>query len=309
LIIIVSVLFFFSKLAYPKRAFFNVIKNVEKRDNIVTFFFQGHATSRSQASKYSGGEPIFYYVDEKIKSAVCKRSPLILHNIHPYPELEDIKTIPESFNDYILMFSHYLQFYYLDISGSFEIPITTKWNFSGELDVHQHLYYLRGLIGITPPDKKIVVFGYSRGASTALISICSLTEEEQNRISLLLLEAPFDDLKSVLNNWSSYKTIVDTFLGLLTEYTNYSMDQETPMDVVKFFPKNIPIGFITSNKDTLVPKSSTLKIIESMKNNGHEMIHHCQLKNSSHCTMTIQDEEDQRKYIDFVEYLYDEYVP
>src|SRR5690606_34432700 len=104
---------------------------VNKRPNILTFFFQGHNGARSQAAKYAGPEGVDVLVGDTIKHASCAKAPRILHNIYTYPELNDVGY--ESFNPYhqIVKLCQYIGNKSKGIEAQAHISYVTRWNVGG----------------------------------------------------------------------------------------------------------------------------------------------------------------------------------
>jgi alpha-beta hydrolase superfamily lysophospholipase len=153
--------------------------------------------------------------------------------------------------------------------------------------------------------KQLVLFGCSRGASTTFISVATVEESLLASIRLVILEAPFDSVESVLAA-SSYTP--DLQLLLLQTFTKYSCDQISPLMAADTFPLHVPVAFITSEIDTRVPRACTQRLIDRLRERGHRQVHHLALKNSGHNTMSTGDPDDVAAYVNFVNELYKLYI-
>ena len=310
IIFIILIICLLKKLMY-KKEHINTPKYMRDpnklRDNVVTFFFQGNNSSRSQATKYTGPESVRCRYNGKDIEATSQISPRILHNVYTYDELDDLDYY--SYNPIFLglKLAFHISNVQNGIDGPTHIPDITKWSVGGQDDVNHFLRNIKKMID-EHPDKKIVVFGCSRGASTTLIGLSLLGDEYLKKINLVIVEAPFNNLSDVLNSWKYLKFLADIQLHLLAKYARYSHEQLTPIEAVDDIPTNIPIAFITSKIDETVPEKLSKKIIKKMRKMGHEKIHHCSLDNSCHEKCSIDNLEDQKKYFDFVEELYQKYV-
>ena len=279
--------------------------------NIVTVYFQGNSCSRHQAAKYAGSAGLYIIISEDLpcEHIFIPGSPQLLYNIFPYKDLNDIGY--ESSLNPLHMFTkaiNYAKNLYFDIHGSNSIPhnYITEYNIAGLQDVTQYVNAIKECI-TENPSKNIVLFGTSRGASTVLISLLYLSEEEQKHIKLVLVEAPFDSVSSVIETTTHFPSLI---LSLLESITKYKHNQESPLDAVRHpsFPMDIPIAFITSEVDTTVPKENTMNLIRELRQKNHPHLHHLELKYSHHSLMSLNHEDDVREYYDFVHKLYNIYI-
>jgi hypothetical protein len=277
-----------------------------ERDHIVTFYFQGNNASRAQASKYTGGKPITYTKDDDRYTAICPQAPLILHNIYEHPELHDVGYNPNySPWHWICKGITHCENTAKGIQAPAHCFYITRWNVGGATDLDHYLRYFRQMLLETPLDKKIAIFGPSRGASLTLIAMSQLTPEEQSRVSLVIVEAPFDSFPNVLNSWPYLRYLSGMQLYLISRLGLYHPSQLTPIGTIHQIPHTVPIAFITSERDTVVPKACTLNLIERLRETGHPNVWHCELRNSSHDGMTLEDIDDRRQYYEFINGLYD----
>ncbi len=180
-------------------------------------------------------------------------------------------------------------------------PVLSAWNLGGFSDVNQHLFWFRDLLANIPESKKIVLFGCSRGASTTFIAVTQMTPEEQKRIALVILEAPFDSVNNVVHE-SSWVPALQ--MGLLNTFTSYNPNDMSPLMAADLWPMTVPMAFITSNADTRVPKSLTQNLINRLRERGHDKVHHCELLTSHHAMFPVHNPVDQKHYFDFVVEMY-----
>lgn len=277
------------------------------RDNIVTFYFQGNNASRAQASKYTGGTPVTYTVNDEEYSATCERAPLLLHNIYTHPELHDVGYVSYNPVHWLFQGITYFQNTSQGINARAHCFYITRWNVGGTTDLDHYLVHFRQMLATTPLHKKIVLCGASRGAALTLVAVSQLTPQEQARIALVVVEAPFDSFPNVLNSWPYLRYVSGVQLYLISRFGLYNSNQLTPIDTVTQIPHSLPIAFITSEIDTVVPKSCTQNLIDRLRESGHPQIHHCELQHSSHDGMPLEDKDDQLMYCNFMNTMYDRY--
>lgn len=275
--------------------------------DIVTVFFQGNMSSRSQAANYAGSEGLYVKTPD-IEHVYVPNAPLILHNIFTYDDLNDVG-YGFSINPlhWCLQLKSLVVNTYCGIEGSsLSYSYITENNVGGQEDVNQHIRAIHECIK-AHPDKKIVLFGCSRGAATTLVTLSQLNKELLKHITLVIVEAPFDSVPNVIKSSSWFPKLTMNFLNFCTKYDEY---QTSPLDAVMddSFPLDVPIAFITSKVDTRVPIDNTLRLINVLKNKNHTKLHHLMLENSHHALMFRDNKEDQDQYLKFVNHLYDLYI-
>lgn len=278
-----------------------------ERNHINTFYFQENNASRAQASKYTGGNPITYTVDQEIYTAVCANAPLLLHNVYNHPELHDVGYSSYNPWHWFCKFITFTANYITGINARAHCFYITRWNVGGTADLEHYLIHFRQMLEKTPLDKKIVVFGPSRGGSTTLVAMTQLTPEEQNRISLVIVEAPFDSFPNVLNSWPYLRYLSGVQLYLISRFGLYQSTQLTPIGTIEQIPHTLPVAFITSDKDTTVPKACTHNLIRRLRETGHPNVFHCELEHVSHDGFPLENYEDRCKYHNFINDLYDRF--
>ena len=290
---------------YGYESLVNISKTDEKEDRsgIITFFYQGHGASRAQAASYTGEDGVdvlknnqFFY------HAVCPGAPKIIHNAYPYNELSEIgyekaynplyiaEKIMSSLRNLLVNMQGALP-YYLDLS---------QVSLAGDLDIAQFVTYYEKMVKEFPK-RHHVVFGTSRGASTVITGVSSLSLKLQTSIALVIAEAPFDSVASVLQKSSIFPEIQQKGLKTTTAYRD---DQETPLEAIERFPLFVPIAFVTSKVDKRVPPKCTEQLIARLRERGHTMVHHLELERSHHSVMSLQDKDDVSAYCGFVNDLY-----
>ena len=275
--------------------------------DLATFFYQGNGASRFQATQYAGAN-----VPVTTTTKTCKRissshpsAPRLLHNIHIYPEIPEVG-YGFSWNPihWIMQLISLIHGLVRGIKTSHPHYINW-WNMSvgGSPDVAHHQRYVKDFL--QDKSKSKVLFGCSRGAVTTLVSVAGLPPHQQQQIGLVIVEAPFDTVPSVL----SHSAWIPPSLQLLLLRTlgSYQDDQVSPLQAIEHFPLDVPIAFITSRTDARVPPKCTQCLIDRLRSRGHPNLHHLELKSSPHGTMSLDNAADQTAYLEFVENLYERY--
>ncbi|MGB8367170.1 MAG: prolyl oligopeptidase family serine peptidase [Candidatus Babeliales bacterium] len=122
---------------------------------------------------------------------------------------------------------------------------------------------------------KIILFGISRGASTAL-NFMALHNHPS--IGALVLESPFDSVASIIDNKRKklpFKWLSHDMGELIMEtiFRRYKRNGIRPIDLVSGIRKDLPIIIVCSKKDTLVPWHSSVKLYKKLKESGHQAVH------------------------------------
>jgi len=121
-------------------------------------------------------------------------------------------------------------------------------------------------------DESIVLFGTSRGAST-VVNFAGI--HDTYKLKAIIAECPFDHIDNVFNthwfvmasSWLVSKPhLYDFFLWI----TQYKKDGEHPINHVGNIDPNLPIMFICTKSDTIVPYNSTLNLYKKIIASGHK---------------------------------------
>jgi hypothetical protein len=278
-----------------------------EEQHVVTVFCKGAHASASQASKYSKSGVHYTMNDGRIEHAQCHYANNVLRNIYVSGETYETEYSwswwPRYWFGYLFSI---VAMWWLGITGA--SPWHTKTDvmeLGGPTDVFEYVTTVRRAIA-EHPGHRVVLFGHSLGASTVISSLCSFTSEEHALIDFVLLEAPFDTIEHVV-----YKRM-GRFIGrinltILSIMTNYNSEHATPIQYTRsmLFPRQLHIAFVMSHADTVVPRECTEKLIQSLRKCRQEKLSILELQQSNHCAMSLGSGSDQRRYVDFVNRLYE----
>jgi hypothetical protein len=290
---------------------------MEEREDVFTVFCQGHGTSRHQAAKYAGPKGLWLKLPQGGHEHISIPSaPLLLHNLYAWDELEDVgygwSWNPLHWLISLVQFLVLVVYYGVrGIRKSLPHNYWTRDSIGGEDDVRQYVSAVE-IACVSRPEGKIVLFGCSRGASVVLASLSRLDKKlfsPTGPIKLAIVEAPFASVSSVLPKQKGA-----WFPPWLKEwaaetFARYNRQQWSPEMSVQCqdFPLQLPLAFITSNVDKIVPKEETLYLMELLRKKGHQQIRHCELEKSHHSEMPISScKKDREKYHNFLSELYRE---
>lgn len=294
----------------------------EQQQPVHTIFFQGHGASRHQAAKYAGPDGVFIHSQGgvTIDHVRIPHSLPLLRNLYTYDDLDEIAYAPTWNPLYWLMqLVHYLVLTrWYGMEGMTRPPYNywTRDSVGGREDVDQ-LVAAVGACMRAHPGEPIVLFGCSRGAATVLSALpllnkLGLCHPERGPVRLALVEAPFVDVTTALNErwpWLSQLGLVPLMEWVLEKLTRYRHAQVSPLRAVHngAFPSTLPIGFIASEADTIVPLGQTAWLAAELGNQRKKeknpgSIDRLRLKRASHADMPLSDE--RHAYQEFCDKMY-----
>jgi len=101
--------------------------------------------------------------------------------------------------------------------------------------------------------------------------------------------------------------IVEWLLGKFTSYNATLARTYSLLSLAARFPKDVPIAFVTSERDTKVQPAGTLRLVAALQTAGHQMIHVLVLKDADHDCSLTWSERDKAAYVDSVKDLHVKY--
>ncbi len=124
-------------------------------------------------------------------------------------------------------------------------------------------------------EKELILFGVSRGASTAL-NFMALHDD--SAVKALIVESPFDAMATVVDNMRKQlhlEWLSHDFGQCLLEniFWQYKRDAKDPIDLVSNIRKDLPILIICSKEDFQVPWHSSEQLYQKLKESGHDNVH------------------------------------
>ncbi len=184
-----------------------------------------------------------------------------------------------------------LKWWRVSLAGAPDVQMFLK-NFREAKEIHSHDHQ----------KKKFVLFGVSRGAATILMAIPEMTEEERALIALVLLESPFDSGLEVLRK--NYPWTWPFVCAAMNTCGSFRCRQKTPLQAVAEFPLTIPIAFISSFGDQMVPLPRTATLVDALRKRGHEEVHVLRFVRGQHAGF-LALQSNARKYSEFLQPLYE----
>jgi hypothetical protein len=182
-------------------------------------------------------------------------------------------------------------------------------NFAQHRDIQNHKRKYDACTKAHPETPKIL-YGVSRGAATTFRA-CALHGHTYDDVRLVILEGCFDNvphnLKARFPMVCAVPGLYTLCHDLLSKVTCYKKDGGSPLDDVERFPKHLPVAFIASEADRVVPSECTKDLVQALVNAGHQEVYFLRLKASSHSKYMMDNPQDAADYQHFIHALYKKY--
>lgn len=179
-----------------------------------------------------------------------------------------------------------------DSSFSNYLPHVTQANIAQEADINalrKKLYEHCKKY----PNTKVVMYGDSRGAATTF----NLIALDHPQIACAVLEGAFDSIPHLIKHCWHWKTKHASIEGLLHGFLKmctscYAENGPFPIDYVDKMPLDVPLLFVTSLADEIVPYQSTMRLYCRLKERGCYNVHLLVLSHSTHKEYMVGKDRD-----------------
>lgn len=159
---------------------------------------------------------------------------------------------------------------------------------------------IESLHGTSKNHSKVKLVGVSRGAA-AIFNY--LAKHQPKNVDITVTESPFDQVSSVVAQ-KAYFASFESSLSLM--FPNYDRKGAQPIKSASSINTTIPMLLVCSQEDALIPASSTIKLYEALRKNGHERAHLLVTKHGQHAN--ILNGEDGAIYRNVVHAFYKAYA-
>jgi hypothetical protein len=158
------------------------------------------------------------------------------------------------------------------------------------------------------PSTNVILFGDSRGAATTFNFIA---QHKPSGVKAAILEGIFDTvphcIKHLISTDKNETTEQFMHILLCSLLGSYDKNGPTPRLFAEEITDDIPLLFVTSLKDGLVPPQGTMSLYNRLKERGFKKVHLLVLKKSIHPCYMISDEDDKKTYGTVVHAFYKHY--
>ena len=281
-------------------------------DKVVTIFYPGLGGSYQQALPYAGPKGF----DEMS----IPHAPKLLYGLHSTnpPEMTLWTQAPFFARHWNLLLwwptgivaMGVLNFVY-GVRNSVAYTIDPrKINFAQKHDIKTCYNFIQSTINKPEQsNKKNVLAGTSRGASTILTTLVTYPMLA-DRVSFVLLDGVFDSVPSIAEARLG-KRLGALAAWLMQHFTSYDPTFDSPLVMAERFPTNVPVAFVMSKVDTIVPAANSMRVYDAVikaRGGDKSHVHLCQLETSWHSRGPIDNLADQHKYRGFSDMLHGKYV-
>jgi hypothetical protein len=300
-----------------------------------TLFFQGIGTSQTQILKYTGNQRVKATTGQSMWSAGCNQlEPLsVIYNPHIGEEVQDINLHINSFWSYVNPLNiiglfitwgamRYYDFHFTDPippnneSVGFYAPNIFRMSVGQNLDMETHRRKYDAWKAKEDKNSGLVLWGVSRGTAA---TFCAFAKEQYPEVKLVVLEGAIDSVQNILAHYARHipnervaKTVtqaVNAGLAFFKRkgYIAYDPEGPSPLKSVDTFPEGVPVVFITSKIDAVVPCTSTERIANALAAKGKNEVYLLNLERSSHPNYMYDDPQDRNKYETLIHAVYKKY--
>lgn len=158
------------------------------------------------------------------------------------------------------------------------------------------------------PETDIILYGDSRGAATTLNFLAT---HKPAHVKAAVLEGAFDAMPHVMKHclYSDKEASVEKRLtGTLSLLMRrYKKNAPSPYDYAERITDEVPLLFVTSLKDWVVPPQSTFRLYARLKERCFTNVHILVLERSTHPCYMLDDAADRELYESVVHAFYKQY--
>jgi hypothetical protein len=242
--------------------------------------------------------PITFDKTQKLigKKYFCVKFPEIDTEMQEYSKIA--RTISKS--------ASWLKHKYTNINanGFHYFPALTRYNLGQDKDIEAINNTYEQILSQNNlgANEKMIGYGTSRGAM-ALINW--VVTHNPQKIKALVLEgtpSSFDDIIEFSTGFS--KHYYTALKKILVTATAFKTDGPNAVQSVPNLPKDLPIILIASKADTTVPFQCSVKLYESMINNGFTNVQLVLLNKPDHNEYLSHNELDTQTYMNAVQDFY-----
>lgn len=143
------------------------------------------------------------------------------------------------------------------------------------------------------PDHALILYGVSRGAATILNFLATEYHHKNHQhVKAVICEGCYDSIEQVIKRFS-FPRLAQSIIT--TVFTGYDPKGISPIQYAYKIPRDIPILFITSQQDSLVPAACTQTLFNELTWH-HANVDLLTLKHSAHPRYMIDNEDDKKLY-------------
>lgn len=186
-----------------------------------------------------------------------------------------------------------------------------------EKDIEAHSQKYRHWHTTEDKTDGLILWGVSRGTAA---TFCALAQKKYPEVRLVVLEGAVDSISNVIPKLVENVIPVSNIARPITNAVNagltflkknnimqYDPEGPSPLKSVAQFPEGVPVVFITSKADCIVPCENTTRIAKALAQKGKNDVYLLVLERSSHTCYMFDDPTDREKYETFIHAIYKKY--
>jgi hypothetical protein len=302
-----------------------------------TLFYQGNGCSQTQALKYVGNYKVRATTGETMWCTGRNNLPPlnVIYKLHLGCEIMDVNLHP--FSSYSAMLnpvtlvgsaitwiSNWRNGYHFVASKSknedsvrYHAPVFSQVSIGQETDMLSHQKKYDHWQARDDKSNGLILWGVSRGTAA---TFCAFAEYKYKEVKLVVLEGAIDSVPEVLQKRVAHYFKLDYLTQSVTSgiksafsffnqhnIMKFQPNGPSPLKSVTDFPEGVPVVFITSKIDTIVPCTNTQNIARALADKGKNDVYLLTLERSSHPNYMFDDRDDHDHYERFIHAIYKKY--
>ena len=283
-----------------------------------TIYYQGITESQTQLARYVANG----FTASTGETVICKSAINVINDPFLGPEIQDVNLKPFSAYSSFLVdivfctksfISNWIrgikisppsseQLKYDEGSVRFHSLKLSTISVGQESDMSSHQRKYDAWQNKKNDGDHLILYGASRGAVT---TFNAMAEYKYPEVKLVILEGCFYSINDIMSRryyWPLPK-MIEAALSLFA----YAPKGISPSSQITKFPENVPVVFISSRIDEVVPYASTLQLAQELANKGKNEVYLLTLQRSRHPHYMVDNAIDRSNYESFIHAVYKKY--
>ena len=244
-------------------------------NNTASLYYQGMSASQAQVTRYLDNPNMQLTTGEVGSLETAGITTIPRSQLWVYPEVPEanrhtewgwmgkfehwIRNIQIKPNQHVAL--DYTPLYPCDESGTlhhYSID-ASKCSLGQSTDIAAHEAKYTSLMNLHPEINQVILYGVSRGAAT---TFSAMAEKHYAHVKLCILEAAPSSISGILKHYF-HKPVATTVYQLASKFlgAQHSTDKASQArGHVDSFPDNVPVVFVSSLSDGVVPIENSLRL-------------------------------------------------
>ena len=135
----------------------------------------------------------------------------------------------------------------------------------------------------------VIFYGVSRGASVIINVLGSRAAAQQQlpNIQAIILESPFAHCEDIIQGYAEQFKLPSFFMRFLAKrfFKEYDKKKNAPINLIEYLPHDVPVLFICTVEDTIVPARSTRRLYTQLRELGHQHVYLLEFPSGIHANI------------------------